>query len=137
MAHFAEIDSNNIVTRVLVIPDSEEQRGAEFLSNDLNLGGRWIQTSFSGRIRKRFAGVGMIYDEERDAFYNPKAHASFVFDEEACIWKAPVPYPTDGKIYAWDEESVSWQGVEWIQPPNLALPESSNTDAADISHSDE
>ena len=137
MAHFARIDSNNEVVQVLVVPDAQEHRGAEFLTDDCNLPGTWIQTSYTGRIRKRFAGVGMTYDADRDAFISPKAHDSWVFDEDSCAWRAPVAYPTDGGIYAWDEESVSWQKVEWIQPPNLVLPEPSDTDAADLSHSDE
>ena len=68
MAHFAEIDANNIVVRVLVIPDEQENRGAEFLSTDLGLGGTWIQTSYNARIRGKFAGIGDKYDAEKDEF---------------------------------------------------------------------
>jgi hypothetical protein len=132
MAHFAQIDDNNVVVQVLVVPDSEEHRGEDYLVNDCNLNGRWIQTSFTHRIRKRFAGIGMTYDEERDAFINIKHHDSWIFDEEICAWVAPIPYPNDGKIYAWDEESISWQEVEWAQPPNLIISDTDNTDAADL-----
>ena len=68
MAHFAELDSNNIVVRVLVIPNEQEERGAEFLSIDLGLGGTWIQTSYNARIRGKFAGVGDRYDKKNDVF---------------------------------------------------------------------
>jgi len=71
MAHFAEIDQNNIVTRVLVVPNEEESRGNDFLSNDLNLGGTWIQTSYNNRIRFNYAGIGYTYDPIDDAFIAP------------------------------------------------------------------
>jgi hypothetical protein len=71
MAHFAEIDENNIVKRVLVVDNSEEHRGQEFLANDLNLGGRWIQTSYNANFRGKYAGIGDIYDEVNDIFYTP------------------------------------------------------------------
>ena len=89
MAHFAEIDENNIVTRVLVVPDAEEHRGQEFLANDLGLGGLWIQTSYNARIRKNYAGIGMFYDVDRDAFIPPKldCHTNKVsFNEDTCTW---------------------------------------------------
>ncbi len=72
MAHFAQIDENNIVLQVLVIPDFQEHRGQEYLANDLNLGGIWKQTSYNNRIRKNYAGIGFTYDEIRDAFIPPK-----------------------------------------------------------------
>ena len=68
MAHFAEIDDSNIVIRVLVVPDEQEHRGQEFLAEDLRLGGRWVQTSYNARIRGKYAGIGDVYDEERDVF---------------------------------------------------------------------
>ena len=68
MAHFAEIDKNNIVLRVLVIDDENENRGQEHLANDLGLGGTWIQTSYNANIRGKFAGVGDFYDKEKDVF---------------------------------------------------------------------
>jgi hypothetical protein len=72
MAHFAEIDSNNVVLRVLVVANEHENRGQEFLANDCNLGGTWIQTSYNGNIRSKFAGMGDIYDEVNDEFYTPE-----------------------------------------------------------------
>jgi hypothetical protein len=71
MAHFAEIDSNNVVLRVLVVANEHEHRGQEFLANDCNLGGTWIQTSYNANTRSKFAGIGDIYDEVNDEFYSP------------------------------------------------------------------
>lgn len=115
MAHFAELDENNIVLRVIVLHNNEckdqdgnenEAIGALFCHN--LLGGRWKQTSYNSRIRKNYAGLNYKYDEQRDAFISPKPYASHVLNEETCIWEPPVPYPTDGKIYDWDEETLSW-----------------------------
>jgi hypothetical protein len=71
MAHFAEIDSDNKVVRVLTVPNEQEERGEEFLSVDLNLGGRWIQTSYNAKIRGKFAGIGDTYDADKDLFIAP------------------------------------------------------------------
>jgi len=71
MAHFAEIDKNNNVVRVLVVPDNQEHRGQEYLADDLQLGGTWIQTSYNNKIRGKFAGVGDFYDEDADEFIAP------------------------------------------------------------------
>lgn len=108
MAHFAEIDSNNIVVRVLVVPNEQEARGAEFLAADLGLGGTWVQTSYSGTIRKNFAGIGYAYDSVRDAFIPPKPYPSWLLDEVTCRWQAPVPMPQDGRRYRWDDTSQAW-----------------------------
>jgi len=89
MAHFAEIDDNNIVLRVLVVDNSLEHRGADFLANDLGLGGTWIQTSYNGNIRKNYAGIGFSYDETRDAFIAPEPDNQIGFDEETCRWILP------------------------------------------------
>jgi hypothetical protein len=119
MAHFAEIDDNNLVTRVLVTDNNMPNEGYNWLIS--RLGGRWIKTSyntFAGQhktggtpLRKNFAGIGFTYDEQRDAFIPPKPFDSWLLDEEACQWVAPVPYPTDGKIYGWDEEAGDWVEV--------------------------
>jgi len=71
MAHFAKINENNIVELVLVVDNSEEHRGQEFLAEDLGLGGRWIQTSYNANFRGKYAGIGDIYDEENDVFTTP------------------------------------------------------------------
>ena len=111
MAHFAEIDENNIVTRVLVVADEQEHRGQEFLANDLGLGGFWIQTSYNARIRKNYAGIGFTFDPTRDAFIAPKPYDSWLLNEETCQWEAPIAYPTDGLMYAWDETITDWKAI--------------------------
>lgn len=85
MAHFAEV-VDGIVVQVLVVPDTQEHRGQEFLAEDLGLGGTWVQTSYNNNIRKNYAGIGMSYDEGRDAFIAPKCHDVAVLDEETCQW---------------------------------------------------
>ena len=118
MAHFAEINADNLVVRVLVVPDAQEDRGQEFLADDLGLGGTWKKTSYNTQAgvhvnggtpyRKNYAGVGYTFDAERDAFIAPKPYASGVLDEGTCNWEAPVAMPTDDKMYRWDEETISW-----------------------------
>ena len=107
MAHFAEIDENNIVVRVLVVPDEQEHRGQEYLANDLQLGGRWIQTSYNNNIRGRFAGIGFRYLPEEDIFIQYQPFPSWSLDEEY-VWRPPVPIPNDGHLYKWDEENLQW-----------------------------
>jgi hypothetical protein len=108
MAHFAEINSDNIVVRVLVVPDEAEDRGQDYLANDLGLGGTWVQTSYNARIRKNYAGKGFTYNADLDAFIAPKPFDSWLLDEETCQWKAPVDYPTDGVMYQWNEDDQDW-----------------------------
>ena len=112
MAHFAEIDENNIVLRVLVTDNNDPNgdEGHQWLAE--NLGGTWVKTSYNGNIRKNFAGVGFTYDESLDAFIPEKPHASWLLDEDTCDWVAPVPYPSDELTYSWDEDSLSWQLVD-------------------------
>jgi hypothetical protein len=111
MAHFAEIDGDNIVTRVLVVPDAQENRGQEYLADDLGLGGTWVQTSYNANIRKNYAGIGYTFDSVRDAFIPPKPYASWVLNETTCNWDAPVARPEDDKMYTWDEATTSWKEV--------------------------
>jgi hypothetical protein len=108
MAHFAEINESGIVLRVLVVNNDLEYRGADFLANDLGLGGTWVQTSYNGNIRKNFAAIGDVYDAARAAFIAPKPFPSWVFNETTCRWDAPIPYPNDGRDYSWNEETLSW-----------------------------
>jgi hypothetical protein len=112
MAHFAEVDENNIVTQVLVVPDEQEHRGQEFLADDLSLGGKWIQTSYSNKIRKHYAGIGYSYDEVADVFIAPQPFPSWTLDSNH-DWQAPVPYPTDELMYNWDEEAQDWVAVNF------------------------
>ena len=111
MAHFAEIDDDGVVLRVLVVPDAQEHRGQEFLADDLGLGGTWVQTSYNARIRKNYAGIGMTYDNTRDAFIPEQPFASWTLNEETCQWEAPVAYPEDGVMYVWNEELTDWQAI--------------------------
>lgn len=82
MAHFAEIDSNNKVVRVLVVDNSQEHRGQEFLAVDCGLGGTWVQTSYNANFRGKFAGEGDIYDAENDVFISPVPEPDFIDVEE-------------------------------------------------------
>jgi hypothetical protein len=111
MAHFAELDADNIVVRVLVVPNEQENRGHDYLATDLGLGGTWVQTSYNATIRKNYAGIGYTFDSGRDAFIPPKPFASWTLNEETCNWEAPTPYPTDGNMYTWDEATTSWTEV--------------------------
>ncbi len=117
MAHFARVE-NNVVTEVLVVPESVEYRGDEYLAVDLGLGGVWVQTSYNTRggvhseggipFRKNYAGIGYIYDVERDAFIPPQPYLSWMLNDETCLWEPPVPYPDDNKPYMWDESTETW-----------------------------
>lgn len=109
MAHFAQIDENNIVIRVLVVPNEQEHRGQDFLSNDLGLGGTWIQCSYNNKIRKQYPGSGFTYDVEKDIFISPKPYDSWILDENS-DWQPPIPRP-DG-AYIWNEELSNWQLLE-------------------------
>ena len=112
MAHFAEVDENDIVVRVLVVGNDQEHRGQEFLADDLGLGGTWVQTSYNGNMRKNYAGIGMKFDRVRDAFIPEQPFASWVLDEETCLWNAPTPMPVvEGKMYTWDEAELSWAEI--------------------------
>lgn len=114
MAHYAFLDDNNIVTEVIVgrheyetvdgISDWETYYGE--LRNQ-----RCVRTSYSGNIRKNYAGIGFIYDEARDAFIGPQPFPSWTLDEATCQWVAPAPMPDGGGVYYWDEASQSWQEV--------------------------
>lgn len=86
MSHWAEIDNNNIVLRVLVGDNNDPNgdEGYQWLVN--NLGGIWIKTSYNGKIRKNYAGIGYSYDENRDAFIPPQCHDIAILDEETCLW---------------------------------------------------
>ena len=106
MSHFAKIDSNNIVTEVIVAE-------AEFFDTFVDSSpGIWIETSYNGTIRKNYAGIGMTYDSAKDAFIPAKPYASWILVEDTCQWKAPTAMPDDGKMYTWDEATTSWKEIE-------------------------
>jgi hypothetical protein len=124
MAHWAEVDENNIVTRVLVIDDNttEEHEGYQWLVD--NLGGTWVRTSYNtirgvhlnGKepFRYNYAGIGYYFDSEAGedgAFIPEKPYDSWILDTEMYDWISPISYPTDGKVYVWDEENVSWHDL--------------------------
>jgi len=111
MANFAELDENNIVTRVLVTNNAFPNEGYDWLVD--NLGGTWIQTSYNATIRFNYAGVGFTYDLERDAFISPKPYESWLLVEETCQWESPVPYPDDGLMYSWNEEIIDWEATQF------------------------
>ena len=106
MSHFAEINENNVVIRVVVGNDSKSNEGLDWIEK--NLGGTWVKTSYNGRIRKRFAAIGYFYDKDRDAFIPPKPFDSWLLNEETCLWEAQIPYPRDNKQYSWEESTTSW-----------------------------
>ncbi len=102
MSHFAELDDNNVVLRVLVVEPEV------IVSGVFGDPTRWVQTSYNARIRKNYAGVGYTFDAVRDAFIPPQPFPSWVLDEETCRWDSPVPYPSDGKYYEWAEDTGNW-----------------------------
>ena len=110
MSHFAKV-CDGIVTQVIV---AEPEFFTTFVDSSP---GEWIQTSYNtyggqhpeGRpLRKNYAGIGFAYDRERDAFIPPKPYASWALNQDSCLWDAPVAYPTDGKIYNWNEDQQNW-----------------------------
>tara|TARA_Y100000994_G_scaffold74921_1_gene61699 strand:- start:125 stop:457 length:333 start_codon:yes stop_codon:yes gene_type:complete len=109
MAHFAELDSNKTVLRVIVVSDANEADGEHWCKN--LFGGNWKQTSYNNNIRKNYAGIGFTYDESKDAFIPPQPYPSWILVEDTCQWKPPVDYPNDDKLYDWDESTKSWKEV--------------------------
>jgi len=106
MAHWAEIDNDNKVIRVLVGDNNDPNgdEGYQWLID--NLGGTWIKTSYNGNIRKQYAGIGYSYDAVNDVFIAPHPFASWSLDNNF-DWQPPTPMPTDG-FWRWDENSLSW-----------------------------
>jgi hypothetical protein len=128
MAHFAKLDENNIVIFVTVGRQEDDGKEAELFART---GDVYRQTSYNTRggvhydpatgepsadqskaYRKNYAGLGYIYDEQRDAFIPPRPFTSWVLNEDTCLWDAPVPYPQDGKMYQWSEDDQLWLAVE-------------------------
>lgn len=111
MAHYAFLDGNNIVTEVIVGVDETEL--IDGLDPETWYGNFRNQvckrTSYNGKIRKNYAGIGFTYDPERDAFISPKPFESWVLDETTCQWEAPTPYPDDGFTYTWSEQTLNWE----------------------------
>lgn len=117
MAHFAKLNDNNTVISVIVVnnatidnlsfPESESV-GLSFLAEWSEGYSNWKQTSYNSKFRKNYAGIGYIYDVDLDAFIPPKPYPSWLLNTTICDWEAPVPYPQNGKPYAWDEQTQSW-----------------------------
>ncbi len=109
MSHWAELDSNNIVLKVLVGDNNDPagDEGYQWLLD--NLGGTWIQTSYNSNIRGTFAGIGYSYDPDEDIFIAPQPYPSWI--RKGSFWNSPIPKPTEGFWY-WDEENLMWQQLE-------------------------
>jgi hypothetical protein len=121
MAHFARLNDNNEVINVMVISDNDiidengnhsEELGikkCQQISGDDS--SKWVQTFTDASMRNMYAGIGMVYNEEYDAFIYPKRYESHVFNTERLTWEPPLPYPSDGKMYKWNEETLSWDEI--------------------------
>jgi hypothetical protein len=111
MAHFAKLGAGNIIEAVHVVSNNiatSEQAGIDFLNNLYNSRDVWVQTSYNGNIRKNFASVGYTYDQTKDAFIAPKPYASWILNEDTCLWEAPSVIPDDGERYTWNESTTTW-----------------------------
>jgi hypothetical protein len=117
MAHFAQLDENNLVTQVVVVNNEDvgnlefpesEPLGIAFLQQFLGTETVWKQTSYNNNFRKNYGGVGSTYDSELDAFINPKEYPSWVLNRDTVRYEPPAPFPEDGRNYYWDEPSLSW-----------------------------
>ena len=121
MAHFAKLNSDNIVLTIEVVSDdiaTTEQAGVNFLNNLYDTSDVWKQTSYNTKggvhqlsgtsFRKNYAGIGYEYNQTRDAFISPKPFNSWILNEETCLWEAPVAKPDDNKEYEWNEDNQTW-----------------------------
>lgn len=119
MAHFAEINNQNIIQRVIVVANDvlldensveQESLGVSFCEQ--LFGGSWKQTSYNSNLRKNFAVIGFSYDDARNAFLPPRPFVSWTLDEETCQWQPPVACPSDDNEYDWDEINQTWSLIE-------------------------
>ena len=130
MAHFAELDGNNIVKRVVVVGNDVTTAAGPLGSNDMHVdgetwcvnffkGGTWKQTSYNNNFRKQYAGKGYTFDAAKDKFISPQPHASSTLDGND-DWQAPVTYPTDteDKVISWDEAGQKWTAQDHSDPVN-------------------
>ena len=116
MAHFAQLDENNVVTQVIVVANEKllfdgvenETKGFMFCKSLLGDDTRWVQTSYNATIRKNYAGIGFLYDPVADHFFAPQPYPSWTLDADA-QWQAPTAMPVEeGKVFTWDEPTLSW-----------------------------
>jgi hypothetical protein len=126
MAHFAKLNENNVVIDINVVNNEDVQNlpfpeseaiGIEFLTSWSGGYTNWKQTSYNANFRKNYAGIGGIYDPIKDAFILPQPYPSWVLNQDTCIWEAPVPRPTGGIAYSWDESTLSWHDVMSVPIP--------------------
>ena len=130
MAHFAELDSNNVVTRVIVVGNDVTTAAGPLGENDMHVdgetwcvnffkGGNWKQTSYNHNFRKQYAGRGYTFDSAKDKFISPQPYASWALDVND-DWQAPVTYPTDttDKRIEWDEPGQKWIATDFSDPVN-------------------
>jgi hypothetical protein len=120
MAHFAQLDNNNIVINVIVVHNNElldqngneiEQKGIDFCKTLFGQDTEWVQTSYNGNFRKNYASGGGTYNKELDAFIAPKPYPSWILNNKTWLWESPITMPTDGKAYIWDEDTTSWTEI--------------------------
>jgi hypothetical protein len=123
MAHFAQLDENNVVIQVIVVHNNElispdgsesELKGIEFCKSLFGQETRWLQTSYNSNFRKNYAGIGSTYRQDIDAFVYKQPYPSWILNNETAQWEAPVSRPVDGKEYEWNENLLSW--VEVFEP---------------------
>ena len=110
MSHFAKVVDGKVIQVIVAEP--------EFFDTFVDFSpGEWIQTSYNtignqhpeGRpLRGNYAGIGYVYDAKNDVFYAPQPFSSWTLNQTTWLWEAPIPQPTDGKIYRWDEPTTSW-----------------------------
>jgi hypothetical protein len=116
MAHFAQLDEDNVVTQVIVVHNNDclldgvenEDTGIAFCKSLFGVDTVWKQTSYNGNFRKHYAGIGYTYNAVRDAFIPPQPYQSWTLDDDA-NWQPPVPMPTDGERYSWNESTQAWE----------------------------
>jgi hypothetical protein len=132
MAHFAELDNNNVVLRVIVVGNDDckdsdgnesEAVGIAFCQSLFGSDTYWVQTSYNNNIRYRYAGIGSTYDQDSDVFIPPQPYPSWILNTDTWDWDAPVPIPDDGGFhedtntliaYFWNEETISWDKEETV-----------------------
>ena len=120
MAHFAQLDDNNVVTTIIVVHNNElldqdgnevEQKGIDFCKSLFGKDTNWVQTSYNATFRKNYACGGGTYNKELDAFIDPKPYNSWILNETTCKWEAPIDMPDQDKPYVWDEITLSWKEI--------------------------
>lgn len=124
MAHFVKINEDNVVEQAIVVANEcapDEQTGQAFLAS-IGFEGTWLQTSYNTRegvhilggtpFRHRYAGIGYVYDPVNDVFISTKPFESWILNKQNYVWQPPIPRPTDGKDYRWDEPTLSWVEIE-------------------------